>query len=208
MDNVEQIALCNFKGLENCDVKTRQIILNFSLYMAVGNMDQAFMCIRSIQSEAVWNNLARMCVKTGRLDVAKVCLGHMKRVRSVRALRNAMEDDTLEEDACVAVLAIELDMIDEAIILYKKCGRYDLLNKMLQACGRFDEALQIAEQLDRIHLKNTYYKYAEWMKDQCNAAQAIQFYEKTNNATTNITQMLIEDQNALRVICFILYSIE
>lgn len=114
-------------------------------------------CIKSIQSEAVWRNLAQMCVHTGRLDVAKVCLGHLKRASSVRALRKAIEDDTLEEDAKIAVLAIELDMIEEAEALYKKCGRYDLLNRLLQACGRFEEVrlCQISLKIKRF-LKNWY----------------------------------------------------
>lgn len=95
--------------------------------------------IRSIQSEAVWESLARMCVQTRRLDVAKVCLGHLKRAASARALRVAMQDDRLEEEAKVAVLAIELDMIGEAVELYKSCGRFDLLNRLYQAAGKFDE---------------------------------------------------------------------
>ena len=175
------------------------MILDFSLLVAEGNMDMAFRCIRSIQSESVWSNLARMCVQTGRLDVAKVCLGHMKKARSVKALRKAMEDTTLEEDAKVAILAIELDMIEEAEALYKKCGRYDLLNRLLQACGRFDEALVIAEQLDRVHLKNTYFKYAEYLKEQGNVTGALEYYDKCNNATHNITQMLMEDPASLKV---------
>lgn len=84
-------------------------------------------------------NLAKMCVQTGRLDVARVCLGHLKKARSVRALRQAMEDDGLEYEAKVATLAIELGMIEEAKNLYIQCGRFDLLNKLLQACGRLDE---------------------------------------------------------------------
>lgn len=80
-----------------------------------------------------------MCVQTRRLDVAKVCLGHLKRAASARALRLAMQDDRLEEDAKVAVLAIELKMIEEAVELYKKCGRYDLLNMLYQAAGKYEE---------------------------------------------------------------------
>lgn len=57
----------------------------------------------------------------------------------MRALRQAMADDTLEKEAKIAVLAIELGMIDEAENIYKKCGRLDLLNKLLQACGKIDE---------------------------------------------------------------------
>ena len=138
--------LRDFIGLEHTDATTRKMILDFSLNVAEGNLDQAFYCIRSLTSEAVWQNLARMCVQTGRLDVAKFCLGHLKKARSVRAVRKAMEDQTLEPDAKTAVLAIELGMINEAENLYKKCGRFDLLNQLLQNCGRFEEALKIAEQ--------------------------------------------------------------
>lgn len=104
-------------------------------------LTQSMICrsIRSIQSEAVWENLARMCVQTRRLDVAKVCLGHLKRAYSARALRLAMQDDRLEEEAKVAVLAIELGMIEEAVALYKNCGRFDLLNRLYQAAGKFDQ---------------------------------------------------------------------
>lgn len=132
--------LRNFVGLEDSDSATRKMVLDFTLSVAQGNLDQAFICIRSLQSEAVWNNLARMCVQTGRLEVVKICLGHLKRARSVRAVRKAMEDNTLEPEAKTAVLAIELNMIEEAENLYKKCCRYDLLNKLLQNCGRFEEA--------------------------------------------------------------------
>lgn len=143
---IGQKILRDFIGLQNTDAATRKMVLDFSLNVSLGNLDQAFFCIRSLQSEAVWNNLARMCVQTGRLDVAKICLGHLKKARSVRAVRKALEDHTLEPEAKTAVLAIELGMIEEAENLYKKCGRFDLLNQLLQNCGRFEEALKIAEQ--------------------------------------------------------------
>lgn len=199
MGRIERYAMSNFKGIETCNVSTRKLILDFSLFIADGKMDEAFRCIRSIQSNVVWENLVRMCVRTGRLDVAKVCLGHLKKAISVRALRIAMDDDTLEHDAKIAVLAIELNMIAEAEALYKKCGRYDLLNELLQACGRFDEALQIAERLDRVHLKNTYFQYAEWLKEQGDINNALIYYDKSNNSAHNITQMLINEPVLLKV---------
>ncbi|XP_055383288.1 intraflagellar transport protein 140 homolog [Condylostylus longicornis] len=195
---INQITLRDFKGLENCDENTRKMVLDFSLNVALGNMDMAFRCIRSIQSEVVWKNLARMCVQTGRLDVAKVCLGHLKKSQSVRALRQAMEDDTLEKDAKTAVLAIELGMIDEAQTLYRKCGRFDLLNKLLQACGKIDEALQIAEQGDRVHLKNTYFKKAEILRDKGDIKGALEYYEKTQNKVQNVTHCLLDDPATLK----------
>lgn len=53
--------------------------------------------------------MARMCVKTQRLDVAKVCLGNMGHARGARALREAEQEP--EPEAHVAVLAIQLGML-------------------------------------------------------------------------------------------------
>lgn len=53
--------------------------------------------------------MARMCVKTQRLDVAKVCLGNMGHARGARALREAEQEPELE--ARVAMLAIQLGML-------------------------------------------------------------------------------------------------
>jgi len=69
-------------------------------------------------SEAVWESLARMCVKTKRLDVASVCLGHMKHARGAMALREAMKEPELE--ARVAMLAVQLGLTVSCILIYLK----------------------------------------------------------------------------------------
>lgn len=53
--------------------------------------------------------MARMCVKTQRLDVAKICLGNMGHARGAKALREAEQEP--EQEARVAVLAIQLGML-------------------------------------------------------------------------------------------------
>jgi HEAT repeat protein len=53
--------------------------------------------------------MARMCVKTKRLDVASVFLGNMKNARAAKALRKATKEP--EHDARVAVLAVQLNML-------------------------------------------------------------------------------------------------
>ena len=65
--------------------------------------------IFSVDSESVWENMARMCVKTKRLDVASVCLGNMGNARAARALREVHKEPEL--DARVACLAVQLGMI-------------------------------------------------------------------------------------------------
>ena len=52
-------------------------------------------------------------------------------------------------------------MYDEAVRLYKECGRYDLLSKLHQDRGQWEASLQVAKDNDRIHLRNAYYKEAK-----------------------------------------------
>lgn len=60
-------------------------------------------------SESVWENMAKMCVKSRRLDVASVCLGNMGHARGAKALRESLNEPEL--DAKVASLAIQLGLI-------------------------------------------------------------------------------------------------
>ena len=44
-------------------------------------LDEAYRAVKTIGSASIWENMAHMCVKTKRLDVAEVCLGHMGHAR-------------------------------------------------------------------------------------------------------------------------------
>nr|NP_995608.1 reduced mechanoreceptor potential A, isoform B [Drosophila melanogaster]AAS64635.1 reduced mechanoreceptor potential A, isoform B [Drosophila melanogaster] len=198
INTMEEQPLQDFVDLQQCNPVTRKQVLNFSLYVAEGNMDMAYRSIRSIQSKVIWTNLAKMCVHTNRLDVAKVCMGHLEQARSVRALRQAIEDDDLETEAKVAVLAIELGMIEEAKDLYRRCKRFDLLNKLLQSIGHLDEAVELAEAEDRIHLKHTYYQKAQELRERGDIKGALEYFEKTQNPAQNITQLLLENPGAMK----------
>ncbi|GJQ73670.1 putative intraflagellar transport protein 140 [Trypoxylus dichotomus] len=167
LDIVREV-MNDFIGLEHCNIATKEAVLEFSYNLSLGNMDTAFKAIKLVQSTGVWNSLARMCVKTKKLDVAGVCLGHMGNARAARALRQCMADPSLPQEAKLAVLAIQLNMLDDAEQLYIQCERYDLLNKLYQSRNKMDEALSIAETKDRIHLKNTEYHYAQQLEqDGC-----------------------------------------
>ena len=61
-----------------------------------------------VDSESVWENMAKMCVKNRRLDVAAVCLGNMQHARGAKALREVQKEPEL--DAKVAVLAMQLGL--------------------------------------------------------------------------------------------------
>lgn len=70
-----------------------------------------------------------MCVKAKRIDVAEICLGNMRFARGSKAIRESKKETEL--DAQLAMVAIQLNMKDEATKLYESSKRYDLYNKML-----------------------------------------------------------------------------
>ncbi|XP_010183319.1 PREDICTED: intraflagellar transport protein 140 homolog [Mesitornis unicolor] len=145
--------------------------------------------------EAVWENMARMCVKTQRLDVAKICLGNMGHARGAKALREAEQEP--EEEARVAVLAIQLGMLEDAERLYKACKRYDLLNKFYQASNQWQKAIETAEAYDRVHLRTTYYNYAKHLEATGEQSLALTHYEKSDTHRFEVPRMLCEDLQAL-----------
>ncbi|KAI1896231.1 hypothetical protein AGOR_G00092680 [Albula goreensis] len=194
---VSRKALRDFVGLEECDKPTREAMLNFSFYLTIGDMDEAFKSIKLIKSEAVWENMARMCVKNRRLDVARVCLGNMGHARGARALREAEAEPELE--ARVAVLATQLGMLEDAERLYKSCQRYDLLNKFYQAAGQWQRAVETAETNDRVHLRTTYYSYAKHLEAMGDRNMALVYYEKSDTYRFEVPRMLLEDVLSLEI---------
>jgi len=62
--------------------------------------------------------MAKMCVKTRRLDVARVCLGSMRNARGAMCLRNTSSEPELE--ARVATLAAQLGL-DVSLLLIGLC---------------------------------------------------------------------------------------
>jgi len=95
----------DFVGLDDADAKTRSALLDFSFFLTVGNLDEAHRAVRLIKSPSVWENMAHMCVKTKRLDVAEVCLGHMGHARGASAVRAAKAKVT-ELEAKIAAVSI------------------------------------------------------------------------------------------------------
>ncbi|XP_076028823.1 intraflagellar transport protein rempA [Oratosquilla oratoria] len=193
--HVTQKVMRDFLGLEQCDKATKEAMLNFSFYLSIGNMDDAFKSIKTIKSETVWENMAKMCVKTKRLDVAALCLGNMGHARGAQALRRAMSEPQL--DARVAMLALQLGMLEEAEKLYRACGRFDLVNKMYQDGGLWSKALETAENNDRIHLRSTHYNYAKNLENKGDFGGAIVHYEMSDTQRFEVPRMLFDELPSL-----------
>ncbi len=182
----------DFVGMERVDEQTKQDLINFSFHLTVGNMDEAYRAVKKISSESIWENMAHMCVKTKRMDVAEVCLGNMKDARGAQAVREAMKEP--EKDAQVAMVAIQLGLLSDAERLYQECGRWDLLAKLYQASGRWMDALRLCAKNDRIHLKTTHYLYAKHLEALGDMRGAMKHYEKSETHRREVPRMLYDSQ--------------
>ncbi|ERL85430.1 hypothetical protein D910_02850 [Dendroctonus ponderosae] len=192
-------VMSDFTGLEECSRNTKEAVIDFSYHLSLGNMDAAFKSIKLVQSQGVWSSLARMCVKTKRLDVASVCLGHMGNAKAARALRLAINDESLQLEAKIAVLAIQLGMLDEAEQLYTQCERFDLLNSLLRCRNKMETAHSLAESKDRINLRNTEHAWARKLEKNGEFKQAAIRYEKAGTHRSDIPRMLSDHPQQLQI---------
>jgi intraflagellar transport protein 140 len=135
--------------------------------------------------------MAQMCVKSHRVDVAKVCLSNMGNVKGIRLLRDEANKGA-DSDTQIALIALNLGMIEEAEKLLVSANRYDLLNKIYQNMDQWPKALDIAKKFDRIHLRNTYYNFAKCSEERHDIGTAIEFYEKSDTHRVEIPRMFLE----------------
>merc|ERR1719162_1325567 len=185
--SISRSVLRDFVGLEHVDQATTKALLDFSYHLACGNTDEAYKSVKGVQSTGVWESMSKMCVKTGRLDVAQKCLGQMGHARAAGALRACEEPET---EAKLAIVAVHLDMVEDAETLLKRCQRYDLLNQLYQACGEWEKSLEIAKTKDRVHLKPTHFAYAQHLEAMEDVQGALSHFELSGTYRTESPRLL------------------
>jgi intraflagellar transport protein 140 len=190
---IEQKRLRDFEGLKSDkDVAVREALMKFSYYSTIGNMDEAYRCVKNIKNPAAWQGLARLCVSSGRLDVAAVCLATMEDCVAARALREAREDYPDEKDVQLATLALGLGMTEECEALLRKAKRFDLMTDVFMACGKFEHAQRHSERFDRVRIRPVAYKYAQFMESLQNMDAAIMWYYNAKCAGTDVPRIFFQ----------------
>lgn len=178
----------DFAGISQITETLKTSLLDFSFFLTLGKLDEAYRVVKEIDSPVIWENMAQMCVKTKRLDVAEVCLGNMGHARGAAAVRDSKRENSLE--VSIAVLAIQLGLLDDAAKLFKEANRFDLLNQLYQCAGLWEKAIKTAESNDRIHLKSTHYLHARYLENLGRIDDAIEHYQFSETARTEVPRML------------------
>ncbi|OON21029.1 tetratricopeptide repeat protein [Opisthorchis viverrini] len=186
---INRRVMRDFIDLEQTDSNTRDAMLSFSYYLTMGEMDAAFKAMKLIKSPAVWQNMARMCVSTCRLDVARVCLGKTENAMAALMVREAREREP-ELEAQAGELALQLGMPDEAERLFAQCNRWDLVIRLHQSLGQWEKALRVAASHNRISLRATHYAYAKELESTGRLQEAIEHYIQSETHRFEVPRML------------------
>ncbi|TGZ55803.1 hypothetical protein CRM22_010299 [Opisthorchis felineus] len=186
---INRRVMRDFIDLEQTDSNTRDAMLSFSYYLTMGEMDAAFKAMKLIKSPAVWQNMARMCVSTCRLDVARVCLGKTENAMAALMVREAREREP-ELEAQAGELALQLGMPDEAERLFAQCNRWDLVIRLHQSLGQWEKALHVAASHNRISLRATHYAYAKELESTGRLQEAIEHYIQSETHRFEVPRML------------------
>lgn len=186
-----RLYMQEFEEIGACDQAFKKAIMDFSFHISMSNMDEAFKSIKSIKNEAVWKSLAKTCVKTKQLDMAVLCLGHMKHVRAARAIRKSMLDPTLNLEAKIGILAVELGLYADAERLFREANRLDLLGSLLEASNKFSDAITLAENENKIRKKLSCYNYAKSLESNGNIEKAIDMYTRADCHRFEVPRILL-----------------
>ncbi|KAJ3184909.1 hypothetical protein HDU85_001600 [Gaertneriomyces sp. JEL0708] len=119
--------------------------------------------------------LARMALTIGRLEVVKACLAKVGDVEGIRLLSEGWSG--------MVVLGMQDDLVADLDPLR--------LLKYQVATAAFPEALQTAHQHSRIHVKTTFYQYAQYLAETGDVAGAVAAYEKAGAKRFETPRLLL-----------------
>ena len=178
-----------FQGLDKIDEEITKSLIEFSLLMSCGKLDEAYKIVKNIKTANIWENMAHICIKTKRLDVLEVCLSNMRFERGIKVFRESRHEK--EPEAKLAKVAMHLNLIDDAKKLLKEVNRWDVLIKFYICIGEYEKAIETAKENDRIDLQNTYYRIAQHYEKIGEIDEAINYYKLSGSGNKEIPRMLI-----------------
>ncbi|XP_055334398.1 intraflagellar transport protein 140 homolog [Paramacrobiotus metropolitanus] len=132
--------LPDYSGFQPENVDDLKIVLDFSYYSCLGKISEALSAAKSVKNVMVWHHLARLCVRLGKLDYAKVCLGKLGRVDLLEDLRHFAKDNA-DPDLQLGRLALMLQLPEEAETMFQRKGRPDLIQQYRLASGDWSKVM-------------------------------------------------------------------
>jgi len=155
----ERIMLKDFSGNDHFNRPDTQILIKFAFSLAIGDIDVRSMLLLEL-SQCTWEKMAVLSVKKRRQDIVDICLAKMSHVQGLAVVTCAKKEP--ERNAALAAAAIQLGLLNEAELLYKDCGRFDLLSDLYMRQCLWEKAFKAAEEHDQLHLKFCCHQHAKY----------------------------------------------
>lgn len=182
-------------GFENCSSQTPGFIsalTDFSFYIASGDVDKAYICADPMKKNEVWERLAKACIGSERLDMAKLCFDRMGHRSGIMAVQKAEEGFGKPEiEVPLAEVAIQLGLMGDAERLYRKCNRLDLLCNLFRRRGLWEKAFETAS-ADPLLTKSLHFYYGQHLEQKGEVAEAMSHFEKSSLPRRMVLQKMID----------------
>ena len=178
-----------FSGMERVTPEIKNILIEFSILISSGKIDEAYKIIQNIKNNKIWESIGAACIKTKRLDVLEVCLSNMRFAIGMKAFRESRNEKEIE--VSLAMVAMHLNMVEQAIDLLLEVKRYDMLVRFYITIGSYDKAIDMAKTKNRINLENTYYRIAQHYERSSDIDKAMEFFKLSGCGNREIPRMLI-----------------
>ncbi|KNE73141.1 hypothetical protein AMAG_17287 [Allomyces macrogynus ATCC 38327] len=172
------------------DRKTVLAMIEFQSALVCGNIDEAFRVV-PVKSKAIWTSLCTMCIKTGNLTAAIKCIGLAGNAMAAKLVREAT--DRVEK---LGILAVHMGLVDEAVQLYTKEERWDLLARLHESQGAWDAALHVAETKDRISVARVHFEYGVHCEQVGEYDSAVREYGMSDGVH-RVPKLLLPNPSAL-----------
>ena len=176
--------LHNYENVTEGDAAMTKIITDFSIFLKLGNIDEAVRTVRFINNPQIWKTLARMSIKSKRLDIARLCLSKIGDAKALRSLRELKSE---ADEANFGLVAISLGLYDDAQEIYESNGRKDLVNNLYQYTGKWESSL---DSENTIGQRQEFFKYATYLSSIGDYIGAIAAFEKAGNSHVHVPRML------------------
>lgn len=199
--SIKKILMHEFADCNENDTDILKKILDFLFYMTTGYLEKAVVVGTSIsgpKNTVIWDSLAKVCVSLKRPDVGAVCLGKMGNIKGALMMRKVMNDNDMDDTCKVAVLAINLDMTDEAENLFREAQRPDLITRLISAKeGGLNEITNASNEGENtLLIKSAQHKLAKILWSNGETGAALKLFESAGTLVPHVPRMLIAQGQA------------
>ncbi|KAI8902608.1 hypothetical protein BC833DRAFT_654604 [Globomyces pollinis-pini] len=185
-----------YNGIDPNDEVIVKTITEFCCNLATGDIDDAIKVVKLIKNDAVWENMAQVCIKMRRMKLAILCMGKLKNAKALRTLSHLKKSN--DANAISAHLAIHLGLYEEAQDIWTETKNFGGLSTFYQASGKWEKAIETAAAKDRPSLPVTYFNFAKHLEEIGDITGAIAAYEKTNASKAQIPRMMLNHKKDLQ----------